>query len=233
MMGVRWLEVDTRHEGNLMIRARMIALAAVLLIFVVTLAAPRAQAQHPDAPGHFDFYLMNLSWSPEFCAIQGTSPQCAAREGFILHGLWPQNNDGSYPVFCSHEPAPRDLAKNLDVTPDLSLLEREWDKHGTCSAVGPDRFFAMEHQAYRSVHVPAEFQHIDHELMLPPSQILGDFYAVNPSFPQGSLVLSCGHNSLTAIEVCMSKDLRPIACQGLRSCRANVVKITPPGTHVR
>ncbi len=61
-----------------------------------------------------------------------------------------------------------------------------------------------------------------------PDDILGRFYASNPSYPQGSLVLSCGRNYLTAIEVCLDRNtLKPIACQNLRSCRANVVKIAP------
>ena len=30
-----------------------------------------------------------------------------------------------------------------------------------------------------------------------------------------------------AVEICLTKDLRPEACQGVRSCRANVVKVTP------
>jgi ribonuclease T2 len=208
------------------LRPLLVVLFAALFAFT-----PKAPAQHTDAPGHFDFYLMNLSWSPEFCSIQGASPQCAARPGFILHGLWAQNNDGSYPVFCSHESGPRDPAKNLDITPDLSLLEHEWDKHGTCSAVGPDKFFAMEHQAFHSLHVPAAFEHVDHELMLTPAKILGDFYAANPDFPQGSILLSCGRNQLTAIEACFSKDLKPIACQGLRTCHANVVRVIPPAGH--
>jgi ribonuclease T2 len=189
---------------------------------------PCAQAQHKGDPGHFDFYLMNLSWSPEFCSIQGTSPQCAAHPGFILHGLWPQNNDGTYPVFCTEEPAPKDLDKNLDVTPDLSLLHHEWSKHGTCSAVGPDRFFAMEHQAFHQFKVPDQFNHIDHQVSMTPDKILDDFYAANPTFPRGSILLSCGRNHLTAIEACYSKDLKPIVCQNLRTCHANSVKIEPP-----
>jgi len=44
----------------------------------------------------------------------------------------------------------------------------------------------------------------------------------------GILFHSCGRNHLTAIEACFSKDLKPIACKGLRTCRANSVKITPP-----
>ena len=171
---------------------------------------------------------MNLSWSPEFCSIQGTSPECAARPGFILHGLWTQNNDGTYPVFCSEAPAPANLAQSLDITPDLSLLQHEWAKHGTCSGVGPQRFFAMEHQAFHSLRIPPLFLHLDDEISLTPNAILDFFAQANPYFPHGSILLSCGRNHLTAIEACFDKNLKPIACQGLRSCRANSVKITPP-----
>ena len=43
----------------------------------------------------------------------------------------------------------------------------------------------------------------------------------------GSFALSCGNNRLTAVEICLTKDLRPETCEGVRSCRANVVKVTP------
>ncbi len=208
------------------------AVLRVVLVNCCALAlfSRSARAQHKGEPGKFDFYLMNVSWSPEFCSIQGTSPQCAARPGFVLHGLWTQNNDGSYPVFCSEEPAPKNLSDSLDITPDLSLLEHEWAKHGTCSGVGPERFFAMEHRAFHQLRIPAEFEHIDHEISMLPNRILGDFYAENPSFPLGSILLSCGHNHLTAIEACYSKDLKPIFCRNLRTCRANSVKIEPGST---
>jgi ribonuclease T2 len=209
-------------------RLRKLALTLTTLVIIVLAIATSARAQQKGEPGKFDFYLMNLSWSPEFCSIHGTSPECKARPGFILHGLWTQNNDGTYPVFCSEEPAPANLAQNLDVTPDLSLLKHEWDKHGTCSGVGPQRFFAMEHQAFHSLKIPPQIEHIDHEISMTPDNILGLFAAANPGFPTGSILLSCGRNYLTAIEACFSKDLKPIACQGLRTCHANSVKITPP-----
>ncbi|WP_158821289.1 ribonuclease T [Granulicella sp. S156] len=207
---------------------RFLSIATAFALSIL-LSTTSATAQNKGEPGKFDFYLMNLSWSPEFCAIQGVSPQCAAKPGFILHGLWAQNNDGSYPVFCSEEHGPAKPSENLDLTPDLSLLDHEWAKHGTCSAAGPQRFFAMEREAYHSLKIPAEFTHVDHEISLTPDKILGLFYEANPTFPQGSILLSCGRNHLTAIEACLSKDLKPLVCQGLRTCHANSVKITPPG----
>ena len=151
-----------------------------LALATVFLFASAASSQDKGQPGRFDFYLMNLSWSPEFCSIQGTSPECSAHPGFILHGLWTQNNDGTYPIFCSEEPAPANLAQNLDITPDLALLHHEWAKHGTCSGVGPQRFFSMEHQAFRALKIPPQFEHIDHEISLTPDAILGLFAAANP-----------------------------------------------------
>jgi ribonuclease T2 len=199
-------------------------------LLLTSLVLPTAgRAQEKGEPGKFDFYLLNLSWSPEFCSIQGTSPECAAQPGFIVHGLWPQNNNGSYPVSCSDRRGPAHPEQNLDITPDRSLLAHEWSKHGTCTTLAPEEFFALEHKAFHSLVVPRLFTSLDHEVLLKPAEILDLFAKANPSFPSGSILLSCGHNRLTAIEACFAKDgLKPIACQGLRQCRAQVVRVTPP-----
>jgi hypothetical protein len=49
----------------------------------------------------------------------------------------------------------------------------------------------------------------------------------NPSLSRENLNLSCGNNHLNSMEVCLSKDLRPVSCTGLRKCSANVIKIIP------
>lgn len=203
-------------------------MALFFSLVLLMLLAP-LQAQNQGEPGKFDFYLLNLSWSPEFCSIQGTSPECASRPGFIVHGLWPQNNDGSYPVSCAERPGPAHPERNLDITPDLPLLEHEWNKHGTCTTLSPDNFFALEHRAFHSLVIPKLFTDIDHETLLKPAEIVALFAKANPSFPAGSILVSCGHNRLTAIEACFTKDgLKPTVCQGLRECHAQVVRITPP-----
>ena len=111
-----------------------------------------------------------------------------------MHGLWPQFFNGTYPASCSNAPAPADLSKNLDITPDISLLQHEWAKHGTCSGVGGDLFFAMEHTAFFSLKTPPALTGLTQQISLAPNQVLADFYAANPSYVKGSLVLSCGNN---------------------------------------
>lgn len=179
-------------------------------------------------PGTFDYYLLNISWSPEFCTTHPGNPQCAARPGFVVHGLWPQNNDGTYPENCGGMSKPPNTAAYLDVMPTIDLILHEWSTHGTCTGLNPDAYFSEVRTAFRSVEIPPMFAATQ---MLPasitPSALLAQFSRVNPTFPPDSFALSCGNNYLTAIEVCFDRRLNPEGCRAVRSCRANVVKIAP------
>jgi ribonuclease T2 len=181
-----------------------------------------------NQPGDFDFYLLNLSWSPEFCYSHPDSPQCPAHPGFVVHGLWPQSTDGTYPQNCSSASGPENPGAFTDIIPTASLVEHEWTTHGTCTGLSADLYFDLIRRAFHEVRIPAAFTAAQAPpRILAPESILEQFAAANPDFPRGSFALSCGNNYLTAIEACMDKDLRPIACEAVRSCRANAVKITP------
>jgi ribonuclease T2 len=188
----------------------------------------RGRAQEQAAPGDFDFYLLNLSWSPEFCATHSDSPECGRRLGFVVHGLWPQDTSGNYPQHCSDAPGPTDPRADTDIIPTASLVEHEWETHGTCSGLAANDYFAGIHKAYAAVRVPANIGTGRDADGVPPDDLLARFAAANPGYPAGSFALSCGNNRLTAVEICLGKDLSPQPCQGVRSCRANVVKVTPP-----
>lgn len=191
--------------------------------------AGEALAQSPPAsPQTFDYYLLNLSWSPEFCHSHAGKPECAQHLAFVLHGLWPQNADGSYPQNCSNAPGPADPSKYSDIYPDPGLLQHEWKTHGTCSGLSPDAFFTAARQAVQLVKIPPTLTQLGHQISLPPAQILGLFTTANPAISSASLALSCGNNYLTAVEVCLDKKLAPTQCGPIRSCRANTVRIPPP-----
>jgi ribonuclease T2 len=196
--------------------------------FIVTLTSlTPLRAQNKAEPGRFDFYLLDMPWGPEFCSIADVSPQCKPQQSFLVHGLWPQNNDGSYPVFCSEEPGSLNPRENLDLTPDLHLLAHEWDKHGTCSAQGPQHFFQMEREAFTSINVPLAFDHIEHETTMSPKQILDLFYKANPQLPEASLIVSCREDHFTAVEACFTRSLKPMPCLGLHSCTRPSLKLAP------
>jgi ribonuclease T2 len=216
-------------------------LTAIALAALATGCKPASQNAAPEDGGMpaesvaanpgaaaFDYYVLNLSWSPEFCYTHPSARECAEHKAFVLHGLWPQNNDGTYPESCSNAAGPANPSAYKDIYPEGGLLAHEWKKHGTCSGLGPDAFFAAARSAYQSVKIPPEFASLTHQGSASPDAILGRFTRYNPAIPRASLALDCGHNYLTAVEVCLDKSLRPTSCSGLRSCRANVVRIPPP-----
>ncbi|MBH1974408.1 MAG: ribonuclease T, partial [Rhodobacteraceae bacterium] len=69
---------------------RILTAAAVMM----GLAGPAAA--DGERAGDFDYYVMALSWSANWCAVEGDArddPQCDAGRGltWTLHGLWPQD----------------------------------------------------------------------------------------------------------------------------------------------
>ena len=179
----------------------------------------------------FDFYLLNLSWSPEYCHSHPEAAECARRSTFVLHGLWPQNNDGSYPQNCGNASGSKsgpDASRFGDIYPEPGLLEHEWRSHGTCSGLLANDFFSAARTAYQSVKIPAQLANLSSQTSLSPDEIAAFFTQSNPGLSQQAIAISCGHNYLTAVEICLNKTLQPIACPAVRSCRANSVRIAPP-----
>jgi ribonuclease T2 len=185
------------------------------------------RADQQAAPGAFDFYVLNLSWSPEFCATHGDSSECGHGLGFVVHGMWPQDVSGDYPEDCADAPGPANPQAYTDLIPTVGLVQHEWQTHGTCSGLAADAYFAAIRRAYAAVKIPPDIGAGSSSGAVAPDDLLTRFAKANPGYPQGSIALSCGNNRLTAVEVCLTKDLQPETCQGVRSCRADVIKVTP------
>jgi ribonuclease T2 len=220
------------------------SLATSLAIFIMLSAcksAPNTDAAAPSssvtsnratprlAEGTgFDYYLLNLSWSPEFCYSHPGAAECPSHSTFVLHGLWPQNANGSYPENCSDAPGPADPTSFSDIYPDQGLLQHEWRTHGTCAGLSANDFLETARTAYRSIAIPPTLASLSSQTSMSPDEIVSLFTSANPKLSRDSVAISCGHNFLTAVEVCLDKSLHPIACGNVRSCRANTVRIPPP-----
>jgi ribonuclease T2 len=181
---------------------------------------PATAQRNSGTSGEFDFYVLALSWSSGFCAVEGDSKgrdQCAVGKGlgFVLHGLWPQNERG-YPSECG--PAGRtpsraamDIAK--DIFPSEQLARYEWRKHGTCSGSSPTDYFRDSKTARDKVAIPKEFQKPNKETSWSPIDIERAFIAANPGLRADMIAVSCRKSVLNEVRICLSKDLR-----GFRTC---------------
>ena len=176
----------------------------------------------------FDYYLLTLSWSPEFCFSHRSAPECASHPGFVLHGLWPENFDGTYPEHCSDAPLPTALETGSPY-PDPRLARHEWETHGTCSGLTPQQYFETADRAFHSVELPPPLTEISGPISMEPGDVLRLFTDSNPGLQTSSLTLSCHNGFLSAVSVCVDKDLHPTSCgSNVPSCDARTVKITPP-----
>ena len=184
-------------------------------------AAARDSAQSGASPGHFDSYLLSLSWSPEFCASPGGNnapDQCAPsrRYGFVLHGLWPQYAHGGYPESCTtagNQSVPEALVNRmLPIMPARGLIRHEWDKHGTCTGLTMDAYFEQAARAYRSIRIPDAYQQPAADLPVTVSQLKAAFQAANPGLDDSSLAVICKKQYLTEVRVCLALPLTPQPC---------------------
>ena len=126
----------------------------------------------------FDFYVFALSWSPGFCAVEGQEKgreQCAvgARTGFVVHGLWPQNETASA-IDCpaGQSPIPRPALEDArDLFPSEGLARYQWRKHGGCTGLAPSVWLNDVRRARGAIMVPPVFANLQSELRVEPEDV--------------------------------------------------------------
>lgn len=224
------------REGSLArgVRHRRSARGILALLLLLTLAAPRfAQG---EVPASFDYYVLSLSWSPQYCASARDRPedrvQCQHRRfGFVVHGLWPQDRAGS-PSYCrSREPrtvADEILRETISIMPSERLIKHQWNKHGTCSGLDQHRYFAATRQAFESLQIPEAV--LQGRLTYTTRRnLLAAIRESNPSVPETALVLRCDSADLSELRVCLSRNLEPRPCgrQIRGNCPATGIRIRP------
>jgi ribonuclease T2 len=170
-----------------------------------------------DRPGDFDFYVLSLSWSPSYCAFdENPDPrQCRDSHGFIAHGLWPQY-ERSYPSFCRtpmSRRVPDGVAGSvIDIMPSYGLIRHEWEKHGLCTGLYPNEYFALLRRAFERIRIPAAFQDAPRDQRLAPAAIEQAFAAANPGLSPRAMAVVCDRDGFAELRICMDKALRFRAC---------------------
>lgn len=218
---------------------RFVGSAAVIVLMFLG-AIGIASARHHKhtsggAVGEFAYYLLSLSWSPAFCLSSPGSAECNGprRYGFIVHGLWPQNEQG-WPENCDvHRSVPDDLVQSMiGLMPARSLIYHEWSAHGTCSGLEPTEYFALVRRAYEGVAIPRELSNPG-AIQESPGAVRDAFLRANPRLQAQSVVVTCTGQDvprLREVHVCLDRDLSPRACSAdaMRGACKAAQLIVPP-----
>lgn len=196
-----------------------------------------SNAAVPKTSGNFDFYVLALSWSPSYCQSKGGGAdpqQCGASKpyGFIVHGLWPQNEHGA-PENCAGagtQPVDRAILQSLrDVMPSASLARHEWSKHGTCSGLSQQDYFNALLAAKSRIFIPNIFSQQISGRSVSPTEVERAFVSANAGMSDNGIAAACDGHYLTEVRICLTKNLRFRACDEVdrNSCRARSVEMPP------
>ncbi|NIZ13645.1 ribonuclease T2 [Phaeobacter sp. HF9A] len=172
-----------------------------------------------EIAGEFDYYVLSLSWSPNWCALEGDargSDQCDDRHdyGWTLHGLWPQFHRG-WPAFCrtaATPPTRRQTADMADIMGNAGLAWHQWKKHGSCSGLAARDYFALARRAYDTVNRPQIFRRLDKPVKLPASVVEEAFLKANPALSKDSLTITCRDGFIQEARICLSREMEPVPC---------------------
>lgn len=197
-------------------------------VAIMALMPPPAGAEGERA-GDFDYYILSLGWSPTWCATTGDSradDQCHPRHdhGFTLHGLWPQNERG-WPSYCrtaARDPSQSETAAMADITGSAGLAWYEWKKHGRCSGLSAEDYFALGRRAYASITIPKVFASLNRDITLPARVVEEAFIEANPGLTPAMITITCDQGRIEEARICLTKDLAPRPCgqDAARDCRA-------------
>lgn len=185
----------------------------------------------------FDFYVLSLSWSPTFCdgeAAGRNREQCGPGKdfGWVVHGLWPQNETG-WPENCptpEGSRVPERIGRTvIDIMPSMGLIGHQWRKHGSCSGLGIQDYFKLVRQAHERIRIPAELATVPSESRTAPQAVEAAFIRSNPGLDRSAVAVTCDRERVDEVRICLDRSLGFRACPEVdsRSCRRSEITIPP------
>lgn len=197
----------------------------VRLISLLLLCLQISAARADGTAGDFDYYVLSLSWSPNWCDLEGDareSPQCDADSGFgwVLHGLWPQYERG-WPDYCRtgfNAPSRGQTGAMADIMGTSGLAWHQWRKHGVCTGLSPEDYFALSREAYGRITRPEVFRRLQDPVTLPASVVEQAFLRDNPALSADQITITCRSGQIQEARICLTRSLEP------RRCGADVIR---------
>ncbi len=203
---------------------------------IASLIAALPFGAQSDTTGTFDYYVLSLSWSPNWCALQGDargSDQCDERRdhGWILHGLWPQYESG-FPDYCQtaeRAPSRQMTAGMADIMGTSGLAWHQWKKHGTCAGLSAAQYFDTSREAYARINRPEILRRLSEPVRIAPQVVEQAFLEANPDLHPDQITITCRDGHIQEARICLTRALEPRQCgrDVIRDCSAKNALFTP------
>lgn len=187
--------------------------------------------KHSNDDNSFDYFLFVREWPGSMTP----NPVPSYVDTFLLHGLWPNRYDGSYPSFCN-DSYPFRYSEISDIITQLddawydalhdqanasSFWGHEWDKHGTC-AMSDDccgsekKYFETAIKLHNSNTIVQWLQNAGIVPSDSKQYSKDDFVSAIATGMGNDPLIRCdshnGKNVILDIGACFDKDINPIKC---------------------
>lgn len=189
-------------------------------------------------------FFLEVTYQPEFCFEKHEEPEGCHKpkknwDRLTIHGLWPNNNDGTYPQNCSKEKFDltsldtirtelEDEWLNIKALPGskshAGFWEHEWSKHGTCTGLSQLDYFSGALK--QLIDTPSIVKEAEMNQSFVKRDELLKFYGGNEF-----AVLVCERGYLSEVRVCHQKEMDgnvgermgcPEAILGENSCGSEI-----------
>lgn len=208
----------------------------LFLLAVAALCWSGTARAEGERAGDFDYFVLSLSWSSAWCALEGDArddPQCDDGRGltFVLHGLWPQYEDG-WPSYCrttERDPTRAETAAMADIMGGAGPAFYQWKKHGRCAGLSAANYFRTARAAYDRVTVPGFLSEVSRRLQVPAEVIEAAFLEANPELARDQITITCKEGLIQEARICLTPDLEFRRCgeDVLRDCQLQDAVLEP------
>ena len=208
-----------------------------LKMIAVALAGCVCGPLQADTAGDFDYYVLALSWTPNWCSEEGDARRDArcdvgAGRGWSLHGLWPQYEQG-WPSYCRtahRDPTRAETGAMGQIMGSSGLAWHQWNKHGRCSGLSAQDYYIESAKALGRVKFPEVFERVKTTLKIDASVVEAAFLEANPTLKRDMITVTCKSGAVEEVRVCLTRDLEPRRCGAdvIRDCTLKGATLEPP-----
>ena len=163
--------------------------------------------------------------------------QCQDNQfGFVVHGLWGQENDGrgkcGHPRNCGKSLVNEEtIRETLCIVPSVKLIQGEWQKHGTCTSFKtPREYFGKIRELWGQLTKP-DIRGLANEKgnALTAGDVVAAFVQANAAqqLSEQSVVVRVGSgNFLLQLLVRHDLNFHPTACRVGRTPSTQMIRVT-------
>jgi len=189
-----------------------------------------------------DSYVLALSWSPQHCStVDGNSKahelQCKLNKfGFVVHGLWGQNDKAhtkcDQPRNCGSSVVTDEIIKKaICIMPGVTLIQGEWQKHGTCTGMTQDQYFDKTIELWGNIVKPDIGLIVNSKNEVSVDKIVDGFVKSNTNvgiFSDAIAVQVGKNNRFKEVFICYDLDFKFTQCNVGRTPLNQIIKVTLP-----